>query len=105
MSGVLRIHRFEVPVNDHWHTIPLTGPILHVGGRSVWTVEFWALAGRWPQDQHYEFRVYGTGHQLPAEGWQYVGSVVHPDLVWHLVVRRLTDVVDVEITVPVPEYR
>lgn len=104
MSG-LRIYRYAVPVNDRWHKIRLTGPVLHVGGRSQSVVEFWALAGRWPEPQHYEFCVFGTGQPLPAEGWQYVGTVVHHELVWHLVVRRLTDVIDLEITIPEEAYR
>jgi len=92
----IRIHRYEVPVDDQWHRIELTGPILHVGGRSVWMVEFWALTGIFHPGRADQFRVYGTGHRLPPGGWKYVGTVVHHELVWHLLTRRLRNVREVE---------
>lgn len=78
-----RVFRYDVPVDDEWHGFNLTGEVLHVGARRLDVVEFWALAidalGLEPRRRL--FRVYGTGQ--PAEG-TYVGTAVHPALVWHL---------------------
>lgn len=82
------IYRFEVPVDDQWHKIPLTGDILHVGCRRPEMVEFWAL--HYPSDEAMDrwFRVVGTGHPIePRLSWTYVGTALVPsaDLVWHLI--------------------
>jgi len=61
-----RIHRYVVPVDDAWHEITLTGPVVR------------------------RLRVFGTGQELPAPDGvrepQHVGSAVAPGgLVWHLI--------------------
>jgi hypothetical protein len=77
-----RIFRYEVPVDDRWHAFELIGGILHVGARRLDVVEFWALhAGTLARRR--EFRVFGTGQPLDDMG-EYLGTVVHPALVWHL---------------------
>jgi hypothetical protein len=79
-----RIFRYEVPVDDCWHAHDLYGEVLHVAGRSLLTVEFWAMRqGESPRRR--EFRIFGTGQ--PLDGGQYLGTVVHPSLVWHLFAR------------------
>lgn len=83
---VLKIFRYEVPVDDQWHDIPLSGAIYHVASRRPHVVEFWALAGG--PDVRRTFRVFGTGHPLP-EQFKHRGScfVGGGHLVWHLVER------------------
>lgn len=78
------IYRYEVPVDDAWHRVDVSGPILHVDSRDVATVEVWA----WHEGQSTagrELRVFGTGQPIP-EGAKYVGTAIPPGghLVWHL---------------------
>lgn len=79
------IFRYEVPVDDQWHEIDLTGPIVYVALRDPSVVEFWAWHTDGPAVTS-EFRVFGTGHPLPAGPLTYRGSVVTAGghLVWHL---------------------
>lgn len=82
-----RIYRYEVPVDDKWHTIKDVSPALHVACRELDTVEFWAH----PVEQSVRvraFRVYGTGHDIPPEA-MYVGTALAPSgqLVWHLMAK------------------
>jgi hypothetical protein len=82
------IHRYKIPVDDAWHTIQLTGHLVHVASRDPGTVEIWALAGG--QEMAATFRVFGTGQPLPDEDAHtravHVGTalVVGYHLVWHL---------------------
>lgn len=83
------IHRYEIPVDDRWHDLPLAGPIYHVACRQPDTVELWALdsdgAPTWR-----EFRVFATGQPLPPEqDLHHVGTALTADgrLVWHLLER------------------
>lgn len=88
-----RIFRYKVPVNGEWHTLSLSGPILHVAAREDYRVEVWALAGvTSPLDT--EFRVFGTGQPLPNERMRHVGTTFAADgyLVWHLFERNYPSV-------------
>lgn len=83
-----RIYRYEVPVDDRWHT-HTCGPPLHVACRHAGVVEFWAQpldpdADEFVDEQR--FRVYGTGHDIPEEAL-HAGTALAPggQLVWHLV--------------------
>lgn len=86
----LAIYRHEVPVDDCWHEIELTGPIIHVAARRPETVEFWAIHDASLPVTVPSFLVVGTGQ--PIESWgaskphRYVGSAVTAGgaLVWHL---------------------
>lgn len=88
----LRIYRYEVPVDDDWHTIELSGPIVHVGARKIGVVEFWAVHYDRMPIQAPSFLVVGTGHPINRPGGddlQYVGTAPIGDLVWHLLGRGL----------------
>lgn len=80
-----RVFRYEVPVDDQWHDLELSGPILHVDCRDPRVVEFWALhtPGYWCKRTE-SFTVIGTGHLQP-DGY-HVGTAIAPggQLVWHL---------------------
>ncbi|OMI34388.1 DUF7352 domain-containing protein [Streptomyces sparsogenes] len=78
------IHRYEVPVDDCWHAVDLTGEIVHVDSRSMHTVEIWAIHGPGEPTRR-GFRVYGTGHPIPDDAI-HVGTAIPPggQLVWHL---------------------
>lgn len=79
------IYRYEVPVDDQWHEIELTGDVLHVDSRAPSIVEFWAFAFPGAGVRR-RFQVVGTGHPLPAGQLRHHGSVIAAGgrLVWHL---------------------
>lgn len=92
-----RIFRYEVPIDDEWHTIEIFGDPLAVFCRYTTTVEFWA-ANSGPR-QPRAFIVVGTGHEVPEDSL-YWGSALSPHLhvggvgevsagrfVWHLLER------------------
>jgi hypothetical protein len=74
-----------VPVDDRWHTVALSGPIVHVGCRADDLVEVWAFATGGPTVDR-TFRVFGTGQPLPPAAGRHVGTVFAAGgaLVWHL---------------------
>lgn len=84
MADRTAIYRYEIPVDDNWHNIPLSGAILHVATRQPDRVELWALnSGGSKADRM--FRVYGTGQPIP-DGAVHIGTAIIPGglLVWHL---------------------
>lgn len=81
MTGV--VYRYEVPVDEEWHMIALTGPILHVHGRRRDVVEFWAIHQPAHHEYTSQFRVFVTGDPLP-DRTRHVGTAVIPPYVWHL---------------------
>lgn len=81
-----RILRYEVPVDDQWHLLPVVGAsVLHVGCRNQRIVEFWAREAEAGDGEVLAFRVYGTGQPAPAAA-HYEGTAIAPGgrLVWHL---------------------
>jgi hypothetical protein len=79
------IHRYEVPVDDRWHDLPLSGSVLHVASRDPRVVEVWALHTSGTEVTR-TFRVFGTGQPLPAGPLRHVGTALASggQLVWHL---------------------
>lgn len=78
------VYRYEIPVDDHWHTVDLSGPVLHVAAREPETVELWAVHGA-EQPQPRTFRVFGTGQPLDDRAPTHVGTALAgAGLVWHL---------------------
>lgn len=80
------VFRYPVPVDDQWHTVALSGPIVHVACRdSDAIVEFWAISGAESECLR-AFRVFGTGHPLPPAATTHVGTAFAAGgaLVWHL---------------------
>lgn len=76
------VHRYEVPVDDRAHAHTLTGKIVHVDSRTRGIVEFWAIhTDANPIERR--FRVYGTGHAVPA-GLDWCGTAIDGPFVWHL---------------------
>lgn len=88
-TDTLRIFRYEIPVDDRWHTVRLPGPIVHVATRRPDAVEVWATtAGFGPYDV--DLTVVGTGQPYPADPEIiHVGTAIIPGgaLVWHLLRR------------------
>lgn len=81
-----RILRYEVPVDDQWHKVELTGRILHVACRKPGIVEFWAFSGE-EGPFTVQFTVVGTGHEIKDDETRYVGTTFDAhtkNLVWHL---------------------
>jgi hypothetical protein len=87
---VIRILRYEVPVDDQWHEHGLSGAILHIASRRPDVVEFWALdSGGAPYPRR--FRVYGTGHPIdgdPEPAYRGTALAAGGSLVWHLMEER-----------------
>lgn len=80
-----QIFRFVVPIDDQWHELPATGPVLHVAARRFDAIEFWALApGPDGPPAGRRFRVVGTGQPIPSDA-TYHGTALAGGLVWHLV--------------------
>lgn len=86
-----QVFRYEVPVDDQWHTLNLSGEILHVGSRATPNiVEVWALDhGSKADKTARDFRVFGTGQLLQdAKHLRHVGTTVaQAYFVWHLFER------------------
>lgn len=83
------IHRYELPVDDAWHNIEISGDILHVAARRPETVELWALADLYPTRIR-SLRVFGTGAEIPNAGLlAHRGTALAPTgFVWHLMERN-----------------
>jgi hypothetical protein len=84
------IHRYQIPVDDEWHMLRLSGAVLHVAARDSMSVGVWALVGTEPP-RRWEFRVFGTGQPLPSLRTVHVGTTLAYGgrLVWHLFRRPL----------------
>lgn len=84
-----RIFRYEVPVDDEWHTLDLSGDVLHVASRnSADVVEVWAYHDS-NHNRKRRFRVFGTGQPVP-DGATYCGTslIQNIPLVWHLLEEK-----------------
>lgn len=87
MSGPDRIFRYEIPVDDQWHQPrDMTGDPLFVAARRLDVVELWAVHSASVTPHGRRYRVFGTGHPLPAERMRYIGTAMTGGgtLVWHV---------------------
>ena len=78
--------RYEVPIDDQPHTIPLARDPVAVAAATSWfAVEFWAERPERATMVKRTFQVFGTGHPLP-ENAHWVGTCARSaeGLVWHL---------------------
>jgi len=79
--------RYEIPVDDDKHVIPLSHDPVAVA--ASWTgfapfVEFWAEHTDSAPQARRAFRVFGTGQPLPEDA-RWVGTCPRTEgLVWHL---------------------
>lgn len=82
-----KILRYEVPVDDRWHTLILHGPIVHVASRRPEVVEVWATDSG--PTAGYTLTVVGTGQAFPPDAG-YIGTAIVPGgfPVWHLIQRE-----------------
>lgn len=83
-----RILRWDVPVDDAWHVVPLSGAVVHVAARRPDVVELWAVdsGAEWREPRR--FRVFGTGWPIPDDvQFRVVGAAAAAggSLVWHLI--------------------
>jgi hypothetical protein len=86
MSADRAMFRYEIPVADGWKAISLGGdPVAVVSIADGAAVEFWAEDAGPLSRQFRYFRVFGTGHPLPANA-RWVGTCPRTPsgLVWHL---------------------
>lgn len=84
-----RMLRFEVPVDDQWHTItvPAMARFKLVAARDPKVLEFWAE--QWDGEgmtRDRTFRVFGTGQPYDPRGLDHIGTTLAAggSLVWHL---------------------
>lgn len=84
-----RIFRYEVPVDDRWHTLRFPGLVLAVAARDPDVVELWTVVSSSNGEIERQFRAFGTGHPLPPEPMRHVGTTLSASgrLVWHLFER------------------
>lgn len=86
------IFRYEVPVDDQWHSITLQAGVLFVACRNPYVVEFWAK-NYGPDDEYVtltrEYIVVGTGQPMLQADLEHVGTAIAGPLVWHLMRRPL----------------
>lgn len=77
--------RWAISVDDQWHPLALTGDPVAVAAIGAWSVEFWAENRPGSEPSQRWFRVFGTGHPLPADA-RWVGTCDRTEggLVWHL---------------------
>jgi hypothetical protein len=103
MSGVRRVLRWDIAIDDQDHDIDPSGPVLHVAGHrhhptyvEVWTLDpsdeaFWnaPIGTRLPAPgPRRVFRVFGTGQAVPAGYvWRATAERTADGLVWHLFER------------------
>lgn len=77
------IHRYEVPVDNRWHYVEMTGDIVHVAVRELDAMQVWALVGDHPKVVK-ELCVFGTGQPIPAgyngSSLRHVGTALVCDL-------------------------
>jgi hypothetical protein len=80
----MKVFHYEVPVDDDWHDVELTGPIVHVATRqgAYSPLHVWALA-EIGQKYTARLRVFGTGHKVP-DYVMYRGTAIQEPVVWHL---------------------
>jgi hypothetical protein len=89
-----RVYRYEVPIDDQTHTLPISSPLWDHQGPPLavaairdgerWTVEFWAEHRDGARVYPRSFRVYGTGHPVPGRS-RWCGTTPRLDgLVFHL---------------------
>jgi hypothetical protein len=83
---VKTVFRQLIPVDDQWHTLELSGPIIHVAARREDAVEFWFIDDPAADPEMRAFRVVGTGQPLAPALAHHVGTAITPSgqLVWHL---------------------
>ena len=84
-----RIYRDVIPVDDQWHELRLCGPIVHVATRHEDAVEVWHVHDPGQPVTVHAFCVVGTGHPVPPDAVDHVGSAITPScrFVWHLMLR------------------
>lgn len=81
--------RYEIPVDDLWHTVRVQDRMLHVAARHPGVVEFWTEETEGYLSHELQLRVFGTGHLIPDDA-TYFGTALAPyGLVWHLYGFRL----------------
>ena len=86
MRSTRSIFRQSIPVDDQWHELSLTGPIVHVATRGEDYIEVWFIEDPAAEPEARAFRVVGTGHPMAPALAHHVGTAITPSgqFVWHL---------------------
>lgn len=78
------IWKYAIPLGSEM-TLALPGRIIHVGIQDGWPM-LWVELLRGEAGRDRTFRVFGTGHDIPA-GWEHRGTVMDAPFVWHVYER------------------
>lgn len=81
----MQVLRYEISVDDQWHSINMLGRIIHVATRRPDVVEMWGLDDDCLATR--QFKVFATGEPMPIGlDLCHVGTAIVPggELVWHL---------------------
>lgn len=81
------VYRYDVPIDENWHDLLLSGAVLHVAVRQSDVVTLWALHTDGPPVRR-RFMVFGTGETL-APDVRHVGTALAAGgaEVWHVFER------------------
>lgn len=87
MATEQAVLRWTVPIDGAWHELVYAGHIVHVATRIDDVIELWTLANPGRPMAAHRFRVFGTGHLIPAADYLHWGTAfTHGGLlVWHLI--------------------
>lgn len=84
------MYRYEVPIDDRTHTIKLnnipSGHVAVVYAKEPY-LEFWAEHDDSYVGTNFNFRVFGTGHEVPENFWYVATAPRNLGLVFHLYVE------------------
>lgn len=85
MNAVRAMYRYEVPIDDAAHLIPLShNPVAVAAQTAAFTVEFWAEHTDSAPLVNRAFQVFGTGHPLPQNA-KWIGTCQRTEgFIWHL---------------------
>ena len=92
------IIRDVIGVDDQWHTLTLTGPIVHVATRDADYVEVWHIHDPAGESEIRAFRVVGTGQPLAPALATHVGTAITPSgrFAWHLMEHARSDLPELD---------
>lgn len=76
-------HELAVGNEPLGYEIPGYGGVAHVTRAGPGLIEFWSHVDTGEPERVVWFRVYGTGHAIPADA-KHVGTVLDGPFVWHV---------------------
>lgn len=71
------IWKYEIPIDNEWHSLEISAHIYHIACQNAGTLELWAL-NEGPLVTR-TFKAFGTGHEfdLDVVEMQYIGTALY----------------------------